>query len=448
MKLFKILRPFGPPNDMTIGLDISPKEIRVIAGGKEFSSPTPEGAISDGVIVEKEKIADAVKDLFKSKGITAKDVITAVSGRGILLHLSNIPSMGPESLKDAVKEEASKYMIFAGSDLLSDFFVIEEVREEGLKQLKILSVVAKKEIIDSYLETIKLSDLKLQAIEAGPISLARVAFSQGLLSEGVVIFTAVETDSAEIFVFNEGNIRYLHNVDILDELDSEMESIIGYCKDNFGKDTEIKKVMSSELEDVSVVRGLALRAGQTDKFPVKINLLPLEEIRLKELNRRGLLLAKGLGVLVAVLFLYFFFLRFQTWFMFKKADATRSVLTKASPAFNELLALEEMDRKYSDEINAQEKIINESRGEDWSRILQELKRIIPKNAYLFSINTNQKGMIDFKGEAIDQNTVFDFVQSLKASEFFVDVNLKESKDAEIKSEKGYAFFVIQCGIKR
>lgn len=430
-----------------VGLDIGQEEIKVIAGDAIHSAFTPTAAIYDGVIINKRAVAKAIKDLFNSKGIMTRDVAAAISGKGILLHLTNVPYMGHFAIKDAVKDEASKYMVFAGSDLLSDFFVIEEIREEGLKQLKILSVVVKKEIIDSYLETVKLAGLKLKTIEAGAISLARLAFSQGCLSKGIVIFAAVETNNAEIFIFNNGKIHYLHSVDALEDLENEIESIVGYCKENFGETAEIKKVMSTELKNGSIVKGLGLLAAEADKFQVKINLLPLEEIRLKEFYNHGFLLAQTTGVLIIILVLYFFFLRFQTAFLFKRADAAQAVLRKASPAFNKLLMLEEMNRKYSKEIETQEQIIDKARGGDWSGVLQEIKRIIPKNAYLFSISTNQKGIIDFEGEAIDQNTVFDFVQALKASEFFKDVDLKESKDARIEAQEEYAFFVIQCQIK-
>lgn len=426
-----------------IGLDIGPKEIRVIEGDIEASIPTPEGAVLDGVIVNVKEVSEAVKELFRSKGIANKDVATAVSGKGVVLRLTNVPAIGPEGIKDIIKDEASKYIVFAGSELLTDFYSIEEISEEGSRKLKVLSVAARKEIIDSYVETIKLAELNLQAVDVGSLTLSRAISSKESLSSGITVLAAVEYNTATIFIFKDSKIHYLHNVDPISELNSEIGSITGFCKNEFGEGVEIKKIISTDLKEISIAKGLALRDTGEDKFPVKINLLPLEEIRIKEFNSQAFQFLKALGVIVSILILYFFFLRFQTWLSFRNIAAIQDDLKKPNPVLDKLLDVERMDKLYTLEMKEQKRIILKAESEDWGELLQEIKRIIPKRAYLMSIKSDEKDVVIFKGKAVNQNSVFDLVHSLKESWYFADIKLQESKDEETK-EDTRAYFVLKC----
>ena len=91
----------------------------------------------------------------------------------------------------------------------------------------------------------------------------------------------------------------------------------------------------------------------------------------------------------------------------------------------------------------QQRILLKAKAENWGEILQEIKRVIPKKAYLMSIKSDEKDIVTFKGEAVNQNSVFDFVRSLKGSRYFEDIKLEESKDEETK-EGPRAYFVIKC----
>ena len=429
-----------------IGLDIGPKEIRLVGGDVDVYVSLPENTVLDGVIVDTKGVARVIKNLFRTKGITTKNVVTAISGKGVILHLANVPSMGPEEIKDVIRNGASKYMAFAGNEILTDFYPLQKVSEEGNKKLKVLSAIAKKEIIDSYLETIKLAGLNLYAIDTCSLSLARAVFFKESLSDGIVILAAVEHDSATLFIFEDGKIHYLHNVDAISELDSEIESITAYCKSEFGESAEIKKIISTDLKNISIAKGLFLRETKQAEFPIKMNLLPLEEIRVKEFNRQVFLFTKALGVLAAILLFYFFFLRFQTWVTFRNIAAIQKALNKPNPALEELLDIERMNTLYNLEVKNQEKIILKAKGEDASRILREIKRIIPKDAYLSSLSSNEKGVVTFTGEAADQNAVFDFVRSLKGSRLFRDVKLEESK-AKDDGDDARTYFVIKCQLE-
>ncbi|MBL7072725.1 MAG: pilus assembly protein PilM [Candidatus Omnitrophica bacterium] len=433
-----------------VGLDIGPREIRVVTSeiNEPVILPLKKAVSKDCVIVDPHKAAEELKNLLKSQGIKSKDMGAVVWGRGVVLRLMKVPAVGTGEVNRIIKQEASKYMVFAGSDLLTDFCTVEEINENGIRQLKILSVAAKREIIDSYVETIKLAGLNLRCIEASSIAIARALFLKDASSlKGAVVLAAVEYDNATIFIFKDGKIHYLHKADTLDELQTEMESITAYCRNEFGEEFEVKEIVSSATGELTAAEGITLRESPNNKFPVKINLLPVEELKESKFNVQFSFFIKVLAIVAAGIVVYFSLLYFQMWNSRNIAKGVQKDLERPVKRLEELLRVEKMDSAYSLEKKKQEEIIKEVGKEDWVGIFAEIKRVIPKDTYLASLVSNKRGEIVFKGEAISGTGVFDLVRALKESTFFKNVELEESKDTETEDASTRAYFVIKCDIR-
>jgi len=433
-----------------VGLDIGPREIRVVTSEitEPVILPLKKAVSKDCVIVDPTKAAAALKNLLKSQGIKSKDIGAVVWGRGVVLRLMKVPAVGKDEVNRIIEREASKYMVFAGSDLLTDFYGIEETNENGTRQLKILSVAAKREIIDSYVETVKLAGLNLRCIEASSIAIARALFLRDTsLLKGAVVLAAVEYDNATIFIFKDGKIHYLHKADTIDELQTEMESITAYCRNEFGEEFEVKEIVSSATGELTAGEGITLWESGNNKFPVKINLLPVEELKESKFNAQFLFLLKVLAVIAVGIVTYFSVLYFQVWNSRNLARIVQQDLEKPIKRLEELLKVEKMDSVYSLEKKKQEEIIKEVGREDWVGIFAEIKRVIPKDTYLASLVSNKRGEIVFKGESISGTGVFDLVRALKESTFFKNVELEESKDLETEDGLTHAYFVIKCEIR-
>jgi len=433
-----------------IALDIGPNEIRVMT--EEIDAPVrlplKEAVSKDCVIVDPPKAASVIKRLLRSQGIKSKDAGAVVWGKGVILRLMKVPPLENEAINRIIKEESSKYMVFAGSDLLTDFHTIEEINENGARQLKILSVAIKREIIDSYVETMKLAGLNLRVIETSSVAIARALFLKDTsLLKGSVVLAAVEYDNATIFIFKDGKIHYLHKADTIDELQTEMESITAYCKNEFNEEGEVKEIVSSDLGDVIAAEGLSLRESGKNKFSVKLNLLPVEEIKESKFNLQFTFFKKALAVLAIMMVAYFSVLYFNMWNARRVARIMQKDLKKPIRRLEELIGVAKMDRVYNVEKKQQQKIMMEAEREDWVEILGEIKKIVPKDTYLISLVSNKEGIILFKGEAASQGSVFDLVRSLKESIFFENATLEESKDKEIEGGLIRAYFVIKCEIK-
>ncbi|MFH1504662.1 MAG: PilN domain-containing protein, partial [Candidatus Omnitrophota bacterium] len=352
---------------------------------------------------------------------------------------------GPEKIKETIRSEVSRYMLFAGSDILTDFCPLKEVAEEGIKKIRILAAAAKKEVVESYIEVIKLAGLNLRAINAGSLAIAGAVLDREPVSENAAVLVVVEDSKAVIFIFKDGEVNYLYDVDSIKELEQGVESAVAYCESEFGKDCPIKKIISTDIEGISIAGGLILKGAKKGCFKGGINLLPLEEIKIKEFDNNILFFLKSLGILVSALIIWLVLIRFQTWLTFRNIADIQDTLNKPSLVLNELLDVESMSKRYDLELKNQQNIILKAKTKKWAQALEEIKKIIPKKAFLLSIKSGNEGQVTFNGEAVDTSTVFDFVQSLKGSKYFENIKLEKSEDKE--EEQAHIYFVIKCRLR-
>jgi len=140
-----------------VGLDIGSSSIKVCQlketkKGVALLSfgmiPLPPEAIVDGALMNSTAIVDAIRELFQSQKIKAKDVAISVSGHSVILKKINLPQMTEEELEESLKWEAEQYIPFDINDVNIDHYTLN--RDNGQGQMDVLLVAAKKDMINDY----------------------------------------------------------------------------------------------------------------------------------------------------------------------------------------------------------------------------------------------------------------------------------------------------------
>ncbi len=144
--------------------------------------PTPADAIRDGVIVQPEEVAAAIKRLLRDNAFRASSAVTAIAGAAVIVRQVTLPKMTETMLRKTIRYEASKYVStsiedsYVGFQILGD---IEDAQQEGEnveKQMQVLLVVAPREMVDAQIRTLELAGLEALAIEVEAFALYRALF--------------------------------------------------------------------------------------------------------------------------------------------------------------------------------------------------------------------------------------------------------------------------------
>ncbi|MEW6516943.1 MAG: type IV pilus assembly protein PilM [candidate division FCPU426 bacterium] len=164
-----------------IGLDIGTHTIKAVQLKKTpeqlqlvnlaFLEVPPEIQEEADPAVRDELLARTLKQLFKDNQITAKQVVTAISGDSVIVRYVKMPHMPEEELKNVINYEAEQYIPLAIDQMVLDFEILGEVEEEGAQKLEVLLVAAKEDVIDQHIHLLQMAGLSPSVIDVDTFAL-------------------------------------------------------------------------------------------------------------------------------------------------------------------------------------------------------------------------------------------------------------------------------------
>lgn len=164
------------------GLDLSDLSLKIvqIEGDKKqetvssfASADIPAGNIEDGKIVNKEAVAEIIKEAIKKSGpkkIKTKKVICSLPESKVFLRIISIPKMSKEETEEAIKWEMEASIPIPIDQAYFDWQVFDSSNE---KKENVLTVAVSKEIADDLMEVLAKAGLEVYGLEVESIATAR-----------------------------------------------------------------------------------------------------------------------------------------------------------------------------------------------------------------------------------------------------------------------------------
>ena len=154
-------------NSTTVGLDIGSGLIKLVAISHRSGEPVltnvafasvVSDAIVEGEVMDPALVADAIKGLLATAGIKAKQVVTAVGGRDVIIKKIAMDRMKEPEAREVIRWEAEQHVPFDMDNVELDFQILDP-EGDGL-QMTVLLVAAKRELVDHKMAL--LSDVGLE----------------------------------------------------------------------------------------------------------------------------------------------------------------------------------------------------------------------------------------------------------------------------------------------
>lgn len=146
----------------TVGLDIGSSLIKAVEIDHSKDEPTiirfgmskllPE-AIVDGELMDRNLVIEGIQECLENGRISRKEVVTAVSGRAVIVKKVVMDKMSPDDAQEAIFWEAEQHVPFDIDDVCLDYQILQE--DVGANQMEILLVAAKKEMINTHAELVR-----------------------------------------------------------------------------------------------------------------------------------------------------------------------------------------------------------------------------------------------------------------------------------------------------
>jgi len=154
--------PFLSKKTSTIGLDIGSSLIKIVEIDHSGGTPKivhfgctrllPE-AIVEGEIMDRGLVIDGIMECVEQSGIASDDVVSAVSGRAVIVKKVIMDKMTPEDAQEAIFWEAEQHVPFDIDDVCLDFQILND--DIGANQMEVLLVAAKKDMVNVHASLIR-----------------------------------------------------------------------------------------------------------------------------------------------------------------------------------------------------------------------------------------------------------------------------------------------------
>ena len=102
---------FSRKSKTSVGLDIGSSLIKVVEVDHTKDAPVltkygivklPPEAIVEGEVMDQSLVVQGIQEAMAKAGVTAKDVVTAVSGRAVIVKKVVMDKMNPDDAKEAI----------------------------------------------------------------------------------------------------------------------------------------------------------------------------------------------------------------------------------------------------------------------------------------------------------------------------------------------------------
>ncbi|HYA28350.1 MAG TPA: type IV pilus assembly protein PilM [Acidobacteriota bacterium] len=154
-------------NDGYVALDIGSSSIKLVEAAVDKSGyrllkigvlPLPESAIQNNMVVDSKSVAEVIRQLIQEHGVKAKQVISAVPGRAVIMKKVQMPKQEQAELEANLEFEAQNVIPENLENVNLDHQVLSSP-DDGNK-MEVLLVAVKKEIVNSYTDAIEEAGLE------------------------------------------------------------------------------------------------------------------------------------------------------------------------------------------------------------------------------------------------------------------------------------------------
>ena len=130
-----------------------------------FAFRTPEHAVEDGYIRDKDSLARALKEELVRRQILEKDVVFTLSSSKVVTREVVIPYVKDNKIKGIIDAQSRDYFPMDISGYTISYSKMDIVEDDGKKQLKLLLVAIPDNLLGNYVSFAQLAGLKVETFD-------------------------------------------------------------------------------------------------------------------------------------------------------------------------------------------------------------------------------------------------------------------------------------------
>lgn len=202
-----------------IGLDIGSHSVKAVQMSRShgrlfvdevgYAVINREQANADPVMAHANAVVEALTGLQVKQSL----LVGALPGQTVVIRYPRLAESARENLPAAVEKEAGQSIPYDLAEVLLDWTLLDEIQEGTQKQIRVLLVAAKHEVIDSRIQVTQAAELQLGILGVDSLALADAAEACNFLKPGeTVALLNIGLTSASIHFVKDGVSNFIRDV--------------------------------------------------------------------------------------------------------------------------------------------------------------------------------------------------------------------------------------------
>ena len=204
-----------------VGVDFEPNFINtaLVSQGRgaslEFlkSTSVTAGLDDRGRIVNRELVAESLKEIWAKNGYKTKRVALGLASSQVFVRTVTVPKANLKQLQADLPSHISGILPIDPQSLILDFYPIEEVQTEGRPEIRGLVLAAQKGAVESLVSSAEMAGLSVESIDLTAFSLLRY-YAAGLDKSGAALYVFASRSLLHLIVTRDGMPELVRSVPI------------------------------------------------------------------------------------------------------------------------------------------------------------------------------------------------------------------------------------------
>lgn len=196
--------------------------------------PLPGGTVREGMIIDPEQVGLALKEYWHKAGFRERNVMVGISNQGVLVRHITVPKVPANKLKNVIQYQAQEYLPIPLESVVIDYLVLDEIEVHGEaeKQLEVLLVAARRDMLEKIMETLAIARLDPVDVDVSSMAMIRLLPQKALEMTIAMVNVANGLNSILVSAYGKPRLARLGLVkiaDLAESLGCSMDKVFSVC---------------------------------------------------------------------------------------------------------------------------------------------------------------------------------------------------------------------------
>ena len=199
--------------ELAIGMEVVQRQTKLQMKLVEVASSAEGLEVTNFAVVElppggTRLVGPRLSNVFKEMGFRAKIINTIIPYPSIDYRQVSLPPMSKGDLKTAIDREAKKELKFPVTELVTDYEIIGESEEKGLRRMELLVARAQSKDTEELFSMAEEFRLRFNSLTVIPAALFNLLKIRGGTGDETLAVIHAGTNKGTIIISHQGNIRF------------------------------------------------------------------------------------------------------------------------------------------------------------------------------------------------------------------------------------------------